>query len=159
MSRVLLAGFLGDNNSAKIILDKCSKNLKKLYLENDFQKCADQIQSAISCSHYEFVLTIGQKPVIKSICIELVGKYLCSSIQTQYDYNIFSDFFKNYGYKVRISSNAGNYLCNHVYYHSLNTIAKNNSNTKTLFVHIPYLNNISDVNHLALTVSNFLLNL
>ena len=156
MARILLAGFLGDNNSSKVILDKCSGDFTKLYLENDFQKCADQIDSAVSSSSYDIIIVLGQKPVIKAIYIELVGKSQLSVIQTQYDYTAFADFLFSHGYRVKFSNNAGNYLCNHVYFSGLQSIKTESSTAKMLFVHVPYLHNILDVDHLAATISYYL---
>ncbi len=148
---------MGDNNSSKVILDKCSTSFSKLYLKNDFYACAAQIKAAVS-SQYELIFILGQKPVIKSIFVELMGRSFSSSLQTNYDYYGFVEFLKASGYGVRLSDNAGNFLCNHVYFYGLKAIHDSNAHTKMLFVHTPYLKNISDVDHLAETFSVFLTN-
>ena len=40
-------------------------------------------------------------------------------------------------YKTNISNNAGNYLCNNIYYHCLKKIKDNDLKTKCIFLHIP----------------------
>ena len=159
MSKVLLAGFLGVNNSSKIILDKASSNLEKLYLKNDFKKCEEQIKSAISSNRYQYIFALGQKPIIKSIYIELVGCSNETSFQTNFNYAALLEYLSGSGYKVKTSSNAGNYLCNHVYFHGLKEIYLNSYKTHMIFIHTPYLKNISDTKHLANTFSNFFLSL
>lgn len=158
MNNILLAGFLGSNNSAKLILDYASDDLQKLYLKNDFCLCANQILESISSNFYDLIVILGQKPTIKSIYIELVGKsdidYFCSN----YDYSKLQKHIENFGYKVKVSSNAGNYLCNHVYYHGLRTLSKINSKSYIIFIHVPYLKNFTDIKFFATVLSDCLLN-
>ncbi len=157
MKRVLLAGFMGDNNSAKVILDKCSARLPKLYLENDSNTCASQMQAAV-VEHYDLILILGQKPDVKAVYIERMGRSSTSEFQTSFDFSDFAQHLKASGYSVKISDNAGNYLCNHVYYHGLKDIYETNIPTEMLFVHIPYLKNILDTAHLADAFTDYLLN-
>lgn len=42
------------------------------------------------------------------------------------------------------STNTINYVCNHLYFHTLNKIRKEQSNTKAIFIHIPQ-NPITDI--------------
>lgn len=154
----LLAGFLGEGNSAKIILDRSSNKLSKLYLDNDFDKCAIQIQKAVFSNSYDFILVLGQKPVIKSIYIETVGKMQPLVLKTQCQWEVLASYLKKHGFKVKISSNAGNYLCNHVYFHGLNAIEQASLSTDMLFIHVPVLKNITDLDCLASSLSNFLVN-
>lgn len=47
---------------------------------------------------------------------------------------------------VTTSENAGDYVCNHAYFHALHTIDRNSLPTKCVFVHVPaHLVNIDDV--------------
>lgn len=158
MRRILVAGFKGKSNSAKIILDKCSDELEKLYLENDFSVCALQIQSAVEIG-YDFILMLGQKPVIKSVYIEVAGKSSSDSFKTTFDYMGLVDWLRASGYKIHVSENAGNYLCNHAYFHGLSAAFSSCKKTKIIFLHIPYLKNIVDTDHMACVLSTFLLNL
>ena len=158
MKRILLAGFAGNDNSSKIILDKCSPAVEKLYLENDFLVCATQIETAIN-NEYDFILVLGQKPVIKALYIEIAGRTSHDCLKSNFDYRALVEWLKLSGYTIRLSENAGNYLCNHVYYHGLKTVRSTHRNTQIILMHVPYLKNIVDVKHLADTLSVFLLNL
>ncbi len=42
--------------------------------------------------------------------------------------------------QTEISYDAGNYVCNHLYYHVLSAIDKRKFDTIALFVHVPVLN-------------------
>lgn len=50
---------------------------------------------------------------------------------------------------VNISSDAGNYLCNNLYYHGLKYIYENSLETNMLFIHIPKNKNISNIDEMA----------
>ena len=39
MNKTLVVGFKGNKNSAKVLLDNLNPNIKKIYLNNDFDKC------------------------------------------------------------------------------------------------------------------------
>ena len=153
---ILLAGFTGNDNSAKLILDKASPRFQKLYLENDFDICAEQIQTAILSFKYDFILALGQKPVIKSIYIETSARKFDTVINSQYNYSAFATHLNTYGFKTKISINAGNYLCNHVYFHGLAAIDQVSSSSHLLFLHMPTIKNIPHINHLSSTISSFL---
>ena len=51
--------------------------------------------------------------------------------------------------KLYISEDAGNFLCNNLYYKGLKYIKENNINCKMIFIHIPKIENISDIDLLA----------
>lgn len=68
--------------------------------------------------------------------------------ETNYDFhNLKGNIEKNF--KVKISNNAGNYLCNNVYYYGLKFIYENKLKTKMIFIHIPKINNISCIEMIA----------
>lgn len=52
-------------------------------------------------------------------------------------------------FEVEISCDAGNYLCNNIYYNVLKIIKENNLKCKMLFIHIPMIEKI-DIKRLAL---------
>ncbi|XWS22613.1 hypothetical protein CRYUN_Cryun29cG0051100 [Craigia yunnanensis] len=51
-------------------------------------------------------------------------------------------FLKNKGYDVTISNNAGRFVCNYVYYHSLRFAEQKGH--KSLFVHVPLFKTINE---------------
>jgi len=142
MSRILLAGFEGNNNSAKVLLDKLSakEHIDKLYLKNNFDMCASQITKYIQ-KNYDLIIAFGQKPLIKSIYLERYGCIGGKNYATAFEYEPLKSFLAGKGYKVKISDNAGNYLCNHVYGAGLGRIEQQKKSTQYIFVHIPYIKN------------------
>lgn len=155
--KCLLAGFEGENNSAKILLDKLSSNANtnKLYLKNNFEKCAFQITAHIQ-KGYDFIIAFGQKPIIKSIYIEKSGYVLGRRYVTSFQYESLKEFLVNKKYKVKISDNAGNYLCNHVYGTGLSYIEQQKLTTEYIFIHLPFAKNIIDMDGLANTFNEYM---
>jgi Pyrrolidone-carboxylate peptidase (N-terminal pyroglutamyl peptidase) len=149
--KILLAGFKGDSNSARVLLEKISpeRTVKKLYLDNDFSICKEQLEQALKIENYDYIIAFGQKPVIKAIYLETIGRGLNQEYETNYEYSVLKDYLKSNGYRVKISSNAGNFLCNYIYFCGLDYIAKNRLATQIIFVHIPYLKNIDDIGHMG----------
>jgi pyrrolidone-carboxylate peptidase len=61
-------------------------------------------------------------------------------------------------FNIRISENAGKYLCNNIYYKGLKYIFDNKLKTKMIFIHIPYLNNI-DIKYFSKKIINYIGNI
>lgn len=154
MAKILVAGFEGENNSAKVLLDKLT-SLDKLYLKNDFDKCALQIIDHIDMGKFRTIIAFGQKPIIKSIYIELYAFLNQEKYKTNFDYSSLEKYLANKGYRVKLSENAGNYLCNHVYASGLKHIEERNLEIVYVFMHIPQLKNIDDIDSLASDISEF----
>lgn len=55
-----------------------------------------------------------------------------------------------------ITYDAGNYLCNNVFFRALNFKEKNNLKSKVGFVHIPTTDNIKDIKNLESTILNYI---
>jgi len=143
MKNILCTGFKGKLNSSNILLYNIIKSNKIdcLYIENDFNKSEIQLIEKIKSNKYDFVFSFGQKPIIKSIYIEKIGTNGLEKMETNYNYIELISFLEKY-YKIKISENAGKYLCNNIYYKGLNYIYNNNLKTKMVFIHIPKINNI-----------------
>lgn len=154
MKSILIAGFKGNNNSAKHLLDKIDfKN--KLYLENDFEISVKQLENELT-NKYDYIIVFGQKPIIKSIYIELKGVNENEEFITNYNYSKLIEFLNKNNYKTVISNNAGNYLCNNIYFNGLKYININNLKTKIIFIHIPYLKNIPNIDNLAQSFTQYI---
>jgi len=143
MMNILVLGFEGNNNTSKILLDNINNsiNLDCLYLKNDFIISVNQFKNKIIENNYDIIFAFGQKPNIKSIYLEIYAKDNNEKLKTNYNYNELNNYLKNY-YKIKISENAGNYLCNNIYYNGLKYIYENKLNIKMVFLHIPYMKNI-----------------
>ena len=158
VSKILIAGFKGENNSSKILLDKLSSppELEKLYLENDFGKCAAQIIDYFKNNTYRHVIAVGQKPLIKSIYIEEYGRMCGHKYKTTFQIEPLVRVLTAKGYKIRRSENAGKYLCNHVYATGLKYIEEERLGIEYLFVHIPAIKNLTNINVLVGSLEQYI---
>lgn len=154
MKKILVAGFKGEDNSSKVLLDKIDCKYK-LYLENDFDISEEQLEMKLREEDYDEVVIFGSKTLVKSIYIELTGKRNNKQYCTNYDYNKISEYLKLNGYKTNISNDAGNYLCNNIYFYGLELISKKYQNVKLIFIHIPALKNINDIDNMGSVYSKY----
>lgn len=146
--KILYTAFNGKLNSSKILLDKI-KTSNKLYLTNSFSTSVNQLKKELKNNSYDLIISFGQAPLDNdNIRIETIGQKEEIYI-TKYDYISLQNKLIFNNYKATISNDAGNYLCNNIYYHGLKYIEDNNINTKMIFIHIPEINQISDIDNLA----------
>ena len=144
--KILYTAFKGNNNSSKLLLDHISNN--KLYLTNSFKTSEVELQNELEKNDYDLIISFGQAPLdIDTIKIETTAKNNLEYI-TSYDYKSLYNKLKN-NYKVIISNDAGNYLCNNIYYYGLKYIKENNLKTKMIFIHIPKINKITNIEKLV----------
>ena len=117
--KVLFTAFDGENNSSKLLLDNI--NCKhKLCLRNDFARSARRLERELESNDFDLVVSFGQAPLPKdTIKIETVGRGE-QNYKTNYDYGLLAKALSS-DFNVKISEDAGKYLCNHLYYCGLNT--------------------------------------
>lgn len=159
--KVLVCGFRGDTNSAKLIVDRIEGKyiLEKLYLVNSFETSKNQLEQRLQNEIYDLIIAFGQKPHVKTIDLEQKACINGYKFTSNYKYDQLEKFLNNNGCAVNISNNAGNYLCNHIFYVGLKFINKNKLNTKMIFIHIPSAKNIDDIDYLADVFSRYIDNL
>jgi pyroglutamyl-peptidase len=155
MKNILCTGFKGKLNSSNILLDNIIKNNKidYLYLENEFIESENQLIEKIKGNKYDFIFSFGQKPVLKSIYIEKIGTNKKNKMETNYNIVGLKCFLEKY-YKIKISENAGKYLCNNIYYKGLNYINENKLKAKMVFIHIPKINNM-DIKYFSKIINEY----
>ena len=147
--KILYTAFNGQDNSSKILLDKITTESKdKLYLRNSFDTSVKQLINKLK--NYELIISFGQAPLDKDLIkIEVIGKKDKDLYKTDFNYSKIKEDIENKGFKVDISEDAGNFLCNNLYFNGLKYIKENNVNTKMIFIHIPKIENISNIELLA----------
>lgn len=155
--KILIVGFEGNDNSAKILLDNIKEEYNQdiLYLENDFEVSSNQIKEKL-LQNYDYVLIFGQKPNTQSIYLENNALLERTKLETDYYYGVLKENLESNNYKVVSSCAAGNYLCNNVFFRALSLKKENNLKTKVGFVHIPTTGNIRDIKHLSRTILNYI---
>lgn len=149
--KVLYTCFNGINNSSKVLLDciDASSN-DKLYLKNSFNTSVEQLKNKINENKYDLIVSFGQAPLEKNtIKIETKATSYSDYYETDYEYTLLKEKIKQENYDVIISKDAGKYLCNNIYYNGLKYIKGNHLKCKMIFIHIPKLNNIKNVEELA----------
>ena len=145
--RVLYTAFKGKTNSSKLLLDYIDTT-NKLYLTNSFNTSVLELQKELKNKEYDLIISFGQAPLDNNtLKIETTAKDRINYI-TDYDYSALYNKLKK-EYKVIVSNNAGNYLCNNIYFNGLKYIKENNLKTKMIFIHIPKEDKITDIEKLA----------
>ena len=148
----LYTAFEGETNSSKILLD-CIDSNNKLYLKNYYKESVLELEKELMTKEYDLVISLGQAPLKKDyIQIETTGKKN-NEYQTTYDYSELVQSLSS-NFHVTISNNAGNYLCNNLYYHGLKIIEENNLKTKMIFIHIPKINKLTKIEELSKILKN-----
>lgn len=160
--KVLIAGFEGNTNSAKILLDNIKENKSNvndiLYLENDFDVSANQIEEKLELN-YDYVLMFGQYPDTKKIYLERKANLDNITYTTDFEYDNLKRFLESKEYEVEMSNDAGNYFCNNVFFNALKFKENNNKTSKISFIHIPTIDNITDIQKLSTVMLEYCNNL
>lgn len=134
--KVLYAGFKGDNNPSKILLDQLVCDYK-VYLDNDFLQSENQLFELLDNNQFDQIILLGRKPASKTLSIELKAKGEELEYLTNYEYfDLYTRFLEN-NFKVKLSDKPGNYLCNNIYYKALDYITNKQLDTKVIFIHLP----------------------
>lgn len=151
--KILYTAFNGKENSSKLLLDRIESN-NKLYLTNSFTTSIKQLERELKNNKYDLIISFGQFSLDKDVIqIEIKGKQEDEFI-TNFNYENLKNRIEQ-KYMVNISSDAGNYLCNNLYYHGLKYIYENSLETNMLFIHIPKNKNISNIDEMA-SIFNYL---
>lgn len=141
--RVLLTVFRG--SSAEQLI-KYANGFDTLILPNDKVKDSEKLIGLIADGAYNYVLGFGQRPNIKNkVHIETNARNGKTAIETNFDYEALQRSFESNEISAKISHNAGTSYCNCLYYNGLNYIQQNNLKTKMVFIHIPFLKNIDNM--------------
>lgn len=139
---ILLTAFRG-SSAESLIRDK--KNFETLFLPNDKIEDSKKLIDTISSKKFDYVISFGQRPNIKDkVHIETTAREGDFHIDTGFDCDGFKRLFDQNGLISKISHNAGTSFCNRLYLNGLKYIVKNDLDTKMVFVHIPFMKNISD---------------
>lgn len=143
-SSVLLTAFKG--TSSENLLHYFHDSYSKLILENDKVKSMNRLISTLEANTFDFIISFGQKPVIKDkIYIELAGRLGDTVYITDFETDSLASALMDHGFSVHISSNAGTSFCNHIYAHGLKYIMERAYGARMVFVHVPFAKNITDL--------------
>lgn len=84
--RVLVSGFKGDTNSAKLLLDRIESKciVEKLYLVNSSNTSKNQLENRLKSQEYDLIVAFGQKPNTKSIYLEEKARFNENKIKNDF---------------------------------------------------------------------------
>jgi len=120
----------------------------KLYLTNSFKTSVVELKNKLKKNDYDLIVSFGQAPLDTDVIkIETTAKDKLKYV-TSYDYSALHNKLRK-EYEVIISNDAGNYLCNNIYYNGLEYIIENKLKTKMIFIHIPNKEKITDIERLS----------
>ncbi|MBR2402021.1 MAG: hypothetical protein IKB01_04505 [Lachnospiraceae bacterium] len=152
--RVLVTAFRG--SSAELLV-KNSQEYRTLILPNDKVKDSELLINAVSNRNFDYIISFGQRPNIKNkVHIETTAKDSELQVDTKFDCDRLVQLFEQNGITSKISHNAGTSFCNQLYLNGLKYVLQNNLDTKMVFIHIPFLKNIDDVNDFYKRILNTL---
>lgn len=159
-SKVLLTGFKGKNNSSSLLLNKIRANeTDKLELTNSFVTSEKELKNKISKNKYKYIISFGQKPDCNHICIELFGNKNNNQVETSFPYKDLISILKENNIEYSLSKDAGNFLCNNIYYEGMKYIKDNSLDTKMIFIHIPSIDVCYKFDEIAKIISKYIQNL
>lgn len=145
-NKILLTAFCG--TSAELSVKGIESGLlyQVLYLPNDKVKDAELLIEKLKQEHYDFVISLGQRPNIKDkVHIETTARKGERSIETTFVCETLKLAFEQNGLEAKLSHNAGTSFCNELYWNGLRYIEEEKLDTKMVFVHVPFKKNITDM--------------
>ena len=138
---ILLTAFSG--TSSEILL-KGFNDFSVVMLPNDKVRDSEILIKTFSGTHFDYVLSFGQRPNIKdTVYIETTAREGELRRDTVFDGERLRLLFEQNGIPAKLSDNAGTSFCNRLYWNGLKYIVENKLKTKMVFVHVPFIKNIS----------------
>lgn len=118
-----------------------------LVLPNNKVRDSELLIEMLSKTNFDYVLSFGQRPNIKDkVHIETTARDGELRLDTVFDCERLKMLFEQNGISAKLSHNAGTSFCNRLYWNGLKYIAEHALETRMVFVHVPFANNISDIN-------------
>ncbi len=144
-NKVLLTGF--KKSSSKDLLNKISDYYDKFLFSNNYTTIIKEMSGLLDRKKYDYVIMFGQKPLTKKLSIELIGKQKDKTVETTFCVEKLTKVLEENQIDYRLSENPGTSYCNFVYYNVLKRLEE--SDTKAIFIHIPYKNNFVQMEDLT----------
>lgn len=139
---ILLTAFNG--TSSEILLNGFN-DFSVVILPNDKVRDSEILIKTFSGTHFDYVLSFGQRPNIKDkVHIETTARNGELRRDTAFDCEKLRLLLEQNGIPAKLSDNAGTSFCNCLYWGGLKYILKNKLKTNMVFVHVPFIKNIGD---------------
>jgi pyroglutamyl-peptidase len=159
--------FLGENiNPSEILLEHIKRDFgvsgacDTLLLPVSFRQAFQDLETHLEKHHYDHIFLLGQAGGRAEVCFERVGlNWIETENPDEESYTpkqgliadneesaLFSKLpltewceeLKAKSLPAKVSLSAGGYVCNYLYFKTLQKFAKNN-HTWVVFIHVPYL--------------------
>ena len=144
--KILFTGFNGFNNTSKVIIDKINND--KLLFNNSYKEIDNQLVNS-NVEEYDLIIMLGLRSNLKkSIRVEINSMLNDELLATNLNYCNVKRYFNDNGISCIVNDKPTNYLCNYAYYKVLQ------KNKNTIFIHVPKLKNIKDLDKLINLISN-----
>ncbi len=148
--RILLTAFRGTSAEVLVTQENIKKRYEILLLPSDKVKDSELLIEALKQGHFDYVISLGQRPNIKGkVHIETTARKNGLSMETAFDCERLKSSMEKNGLFAKLSSNAGTSFCNELYWNGLRYIGENKLDTKMVFIHVPFVKNISDMEEFA----------
>ena len=144
--KILFTGFNGFNNTSKVIIVKINND--KLLFNNSYKEIDNQLVNS-NVEEYDLIIMLGLRSNLKkSIRIEINSMLNGELLATNLNYCNVKRYFNDNGISCIVNDKLTNYLCNYAYHKVLQ------KNKNTIFIHVPELKNIKDLDKLINLISN-----
>ena len=144
--KILFTCFNGFNNTSKVIIDKINND--KLLFNNSYKDIDIQLANS-NVEEYDLIIMLGLRSNLKkSIRVEINSFLNDELVTTNLSYCNVKKYFNDNGISCIVNDKSTNYLCNDAYHKVLQ------KNKNTIFIHVPKLKNIKDLDKLINLISN-----
>ena len=144
--KILFTCFNGFNNTSKVIIDKINND--KLLFNNSYKDIDIQLANS-NVEEYDLIIMLGLRSNLKkSIRVEINSFLNDELVTTNLSYCNVKKYFNDNGISCIVNDKPTNYLCNYAYHKVLQ------KNKNAIFIHIPELKNIKDLDKLINLISN-----
>ncbi len=144
--KILFTGFNGYNNPSKVIVVRT--NHDKLLFNNSYKEIDNQLVD-INVEDYDLIIMLGLRSNLKrSIRLEVNSLLNDELVTTNINYCNVKKYFNDNDISCIVNDKPTNYLCNYAYHKVLQ------KNKNTIFIHVPELKNIKDLDKLINLISN-----
>lgn len=144
--KILFTCFNGFNNTSKVIIDKINND--KLLFNNSYKDIDIQLANS-NVEEYDLIIMLGLRSNLKkSIRVEINSFLNDELVTTNLSYCNVKKYFNDNDISCIINDKPTNYLCNYAYHKVLQ------KNKNAIFIHVPELKNIKDLDKLINLISN-----
>ena len=155
------------------------KNIKILKIPVSFHHAHEIVIEEINRNRYNFIIMLGETSLTPdNIRLERIAINYKDSIKpdnegivaddeeiimsapkayfTSFPVKKISEKIKEKEHKIKVTNSAGTFVCNSLYFNVLHYIAKNQLNTKAIFVHLPATTQVMSLKEMRNTVDEII---